>query len=136
MACRIAASAGGEIPSGLAAVTWKLTRKPVEVSFTHSKHTSAAGFGHRTPAAAASTGTSRRPADPAVRDCQYPWAPGRTVSSPSVTPQLSPKPWRSSSDRCSAKIASATGSGSRSSITNAFATAITPSDTGNSGRCE
>ena len=133
MARRIAASAGGEFPPGSSAVTWKLTRNPVEVSFTHSKHTSAAEVGHRTPAAATSTGTSRRPAGPAVRDCQYPWAPGRTVSSPLVTPQLSPKPWRSSSDRCSAKIASASGSGSRPSITNAFATAITPSDTGNSG---
>jgi hypothetical protein len=71
MARRIAASAGGEVPPGSAAVTWKLTRKPVEVSFTHSKRTSAAEVGHRTPAAATSIGTSRRPVGPAVRDCQY-----------------------------------------------------------------
>jgi hypothetical protein len=48
-------------------------------------------------------------------------------------PQLFPKPLRSSAARCSAKIASASGSGGRPSITNAFATAITPRDTGNSG---
>ena len=135
MARRIATSGGGGFALRSAAVARKLTRKPVEVSFTHSKHTSAIEVGHRTPAAATSTGTSRRPAGPAVRDCQYSWAPGRTVSSPLVTPQLFPKPWRSSADRCSAKIASASGSGSRPSITKAFATAMTPSDTGNSGLC-
>ena len=133
MARRIAACRAGGLPPGLGAVAWKLSFNPAEVSFSHSKHTSAAEVGHRTPAAATDNGTSRSPAGPAVRDSQYPWAPGRTVSSPLTTPQTFPKPLRSSARRCAAKIASARDSGKSPSITNAFATACRASETGNRG---
>jgi hypothetical protein len=121
--------------SGSGAVARKVSRHPVEVSFTHSKHTSATEVGQHIPATATSHGTSRSPPGPAIRACQYPSAPGRTVSSPSVTPQAPPRPRRSSADLCSAKTASARGSGSKPSITNAFATTITRNESGNSGRC-
>ncbi len=121
--------------SGSGAVARKLSCHPVEVSFTHSKHTSATEVGQHTPATASTHGTSRSPPGPAIRACQYPSAPGRTVSSPFVTPQVSPKPSRSSADLWSARTASARGPGSRPSITNAFATAIRRSDSGYSGRC-
>ena len=62
---------GGGLPPGSGAVARKLTRNPVAVSFTHSKHTSATEVGQHTPAAATSNGTSRSPPGPAIRDGQY-----------------------------------------------------------------
>ena len=133
IACRIGTSGSGSSPPGSGSAAWKLSCNPFEVSFAHSKHTSATDVGHCTPTAATDNGTSCSPADPPVRDCQNSWAPDCTDSSPFVTPHPFPRPLRSSASRCPARMASASGSGSRPSITNAFATAIRPSDVGSRG---
>jgi hypothetical protein len=94
----ITTSGAGGLPPGSGAVARKLSCQPIDVSFTHSKHTMATEVGQHTPATATSNGTSRSPPGPAIRDCQYSWAPGRTVSSPFVTPQAFPRSMRSSAD--------------------------------------